>query len=200
MRKLPAGALTLPLWVYACLMLAGCGENNMGPPPSPKATTTPGPFYVAPLEAQSNPQIKEIMEKVGGRDPKGLQETLGAALKQPELTWNTIQGEAKEYADLTSKLGKLDPVKGDKDTWSKKALAFAETAAGLDKSAQAKDKDQTKEALDALGNSCMACHREHRVMRPGGGRPGMGGPPPGGPPPGGPGGPPPGGRGGPPPG
>jgi len=151
-------------------------------------------MHVQTANEQSNPKIKEIMEKVGGREPKGLQPSLGDALKQEQPAWNTIQGEAKQYADLTSRLGKLEPAKGNKDAWSKKALAFAETAAELDKSAQAKDMDKTKEALDNLGNSCMACHREHRVMRPGGGRPGMGGPPPGGP-----GGPPPGRPGGPPP-
>ena len=105
--------------------------------------------------------------------------------------WDTIQSKSKEYSELASQLGKHDPVRGDKDSWSKLTLAFAESAAGLDKSAQAKDKQKTQESLDSLGSSCMACHRQHRVMGPGGGRPGMGGPRPG-MPPGGPGGPPPG--------
>lgn len=43
-------------------------------------------------------------------------------------------------------------------------LAFAESATELEHAAQAKDKDKTKEALDSLGGSCMACHSEHRVM------------------------------------
>ena len=133
------------------------------------------------------------MVKVG-QGPKSLQSSLVDDLKQDQPAWDTIQGKAKEYAALASELGKNEPTKGDKGNWSKLTLAFAESAAGLDKGAHAKDKAQTKEALDSLGNSCMACHREHRTMRgPGGGRPGGGGPGRGGPPPGGPGGPPPGG-------
>jgi hypothetical protein len=125
-------------------------------------------------------------------------------MKQAEPAWDTIQPKTKEYAQLASKIGELEPVKGAKDSWAKLTLAFSESATELEHAAQAKDKSKTKEALDSLGSSCMACHREHRIMGPG-----MGGPPGGrgmGPPPGGPGGPPPrgpggpGGPGGPPPG
>ena len=80
---------------------------------------------VQPAQAQSNPKIKEIMEKVG-RGPTALQGSLVGALKQPQPAWDTIQGKSKEYADLTSQLSKLEPVKGDKDSWSKLSLAFAD--------------------------------------------------------------------------
>ena len=199
MRKALVGALTLPLCLSAGLLLPGCGEDTSEPPPALKGTTTPGPMYVQPAQALSNPKIKEIMEKVG-KGPAALQGSLVGALKQPQpASWDSIQGKSKEYADLTSQLSKLEPVKGDKDSWSKLSLAFADSAAELSKGAQAKDHDKTQGALDNLGNSCMACHRQHRVMGPGGVRPGgtppsdrggppggPGGPPPGGPPPGGP--------------
>jgi Cytochrome C' len=137
------------------------------------------------------------MTKVG-RGPQALQGSLGDALKQGEPAWDTIQPKTQEYAQLASKMGKLEPVKGTKDSWAKFTLAFADSATELEHAAQAKDKNKTKEALDSMGGSCMACHREHRVMGPGmGGLPGGRGmgPPPGGPRPpvGGPGGPPPGG-------
>jgi mono/diheme cytochrome c family protein len=114
------------------------------------------------------------MTKVG-KGPQALQGSLGAALKQSEPAWDTIQPKTQEYAQLTSELGKLEPVKGTKDSWAKLTLAFADSAAEFEHAAQAKDKnkdkDKTKEALDSLGGSCMACHREHRVRGPG-----MGGP------------------------
>jgi cytochrome c556 len=150
-----------------------------------------GPNAAQPT--QSNPKVKAIMEKVG-KGPTALQGSLGAALKQPEPAWETIQSKSKEYSVLASELGKNDPVRGDKQSWSKLTLAFADTASELDKAAEAKDMEKTKGALDSLGSSCMACHRMHRSMVPGGGRMGMGGPPPGMPP----GGPPGGGRPGPP--
>jgi cytochrome c556 len=170
MRRLRAGVLTLPLLVSTGLWLPGCGEDDASP------AAAKGPSVPSPKVAQSNPKIKEIMEKVG-KGPAALQGSLGEAIKQTPPAWDTIQSKSKEYSDLASQLSKLDPIKGEKDSWNKLTLAFAETAAGLDKSAMAKDKDHTQEALDGLGSSCMACHRQHRVMGPGGGRGGMGGPP-----------------------
>ncbi len=138
---------------------------------------------------RSNPKIKEIMTKIG-KGPQALQGFLGEAIKQSEPAWETIQPKTREFAQLAAELKDLEPTRGTKDSWAKLSLAFAESAAELDHAAQSKDKNQTKETLDTLGSSCMACHRAHRTMGPG-----MGGPRGGrgmGPPPGGFGGPPPG--------
>ena len=86
------------------------------------------------------------MTKVG-RGPQALQGSLGDALKQAEPAWDTIQPKSQEYAQLASEVGKLEPVKGNKDSWAKLTLAFAESATELEHAAQAKDKDKTKEAL-----------------------------------------------------
>jgi hypothetical protein len=185
----------------ALLVLGGCSDENPNEIPG---TPTGNPGNAAqgrgPAAGNSNPKIKEIMVKVGGRGPQALQTSLSDVLKQTDPAWDTIQGKAHEYAQLTSALGKLDPVRGAKDSWQNLTETFAQSAADLDKAAQAKDKQQTQVALDTLGSSCMGCHRQHRMMGPGGrgGGPGRGGPggmglPPGGfPPPGGPpGGPPP---------
>jgi cytochrome c556 len=143
------------------------------------------------------PGIRQIMGKVA-KGPNSLNALLGAELKEASPPWETIQTQTKEYAQLAKELGTYDPPKGSKESWSKQTAAYAETAADLDKAAQAKDKDAAVAAHGELSNSCMACHREHRGG-PGRGGPGMmGGPPgfrPGGPPPGGgPGGLPPGGN------
>ena len=125
-------------------------------------------------------------------------------MKSDQPPWDTIQTQAKDYVQSALDMAKYDPPKGSKESWTKLAGEFASAASELDKAAQAKDKDAATAAHKTLERSCMACHREHRIMGPGmgggmrGGPGGMRGGFPGGP--GGPGGPPPGGPGGPPPG
>jgi cytochrome c556 len=191
MAKFLSAAMTLPVSFTFLLFFPGCADESPSNPASNPAGApgkgAPGPG--AGQAARSNPKLKEIMTKVG-RGPQSLQESLKGALKQGEPAWDTIRPKTQEYAQLASELGKLEPVRGTKDSWAKLSLAFAESATELEQAAQAKDKSKTTEALDSLGGSCMACHRQHRIMGPG-----MGGPPGGrgmGPPPGGPGGPPPG--------
>ncbi len=198
MARFLSAAITFPVSLTFLLFLPGCADESPSNPASNSAGApgkgAPGPG--AGQAARSNPKLKAIMSKVG-RGPQALQGSLGEALKQGEPAWDAIQPKTQEYAQLASEIGKYEPVKGTKDSWAKLSLAFAESATELEHAAQAKDKSKTKEALDSLGGSCMACHREHRIMGPG-----MGGPPGGrgmGPPPGGPGGPPRGGPGGPPP-
>ncbi len=198
MARFLSAAITFPVSLTFLLFLPGCADESPSNPASNPAGAPGkgGPGPGAGQAARSNPKLKEIMSKVG-RGPQALQGSLGEALKQGEPAWDAIKPKTQEYAQLASEMGKYEPVKGTKDSWAKLSLAFAESATELEHAAQAKDKSKTKEALDSLGGSCMACHREHRIMGPG-----MGGPPGGrgmGPPPGGPGGPPRGGPGGPPP-
>jgi hypothetical protein len=197
------GALALLSCLALIVSLYGCTDENANEPQPGLAKGGAGPRPGGGPAVASNPQLKAVMEKVG-KGPQSLQSSLGAALKQGEPAWDTIQPKTKEYAALTADLPKYDPPRGDKESWKKLSQAFAESAAELDKASQAREKDTTVAALDALGSSCMACHRQHRGGP--GGPGGMGGPPGGmgGPrggfgPPGGPGGSPPQPPGGPPP-
>src|SRR5262249_44959044 len=97
------------------------------------------------------------------------------ALEPQEPDWASLQKQTGEYAKLASDFGKADPPKGDKDSWSKLTLAFATSAAELDRAAQAKNRDAALDAHEKIAGSCMQCHREHRMM--GMGRGGMGMPP-----------------------
>ena len=183
------------------LSLSGCGDSGgnavqVDPPnPAPGGPPPMGPGG----GSGSNPAIKEAMVKLG-RGPNSLTPTLGKELKETPPPWDAIGPQASEYAKLTASIVGESPTRGDKESWSKLAKAYADSAAELDKAAQARDVTAALAAHGSLTNSCMACHRVHRAMGPGGpgGRGGPGGPPggPGGPPPGGgpPGfGPPPGG-------
>jgi hypothetical protein len=114
------------------------------------------------------------------KGPNSLTDVLGKELKQDQPPWVTIQGQTKEYALLAAELSTHNPPKGSKESWATSTTAYAGSATDLDKAAQAKDKDAALAAHGKLANSCMACHREHRMG------PGMGGPRGGGPPPGGP--------------
>jgi mono/diheme cytochrome c family protein len=91
--------------------------------------------------------------------------------------------QTKEYARLAIAMGKNEPPKGTKDSWTKLSTAFANSATALDKAAQAKNKDAALEALGQLQGSCMECHMAHRQMGRGPGGPPRGGFPKGAPPP-----------------
>jgi hypothetical protein len=127
-----------------------------------------------------------------------LTEVLGRELNEPQPPWETIQGQTKEFVKHANEMANHAPPKGTKESWAELTSAFSTDAAELDKAAQAKDKTAALAAHTDIKNSCMACHRQHRMMGPGMGGPRGGGPggrqgfgPPGGGPPGGPlGGPP----------
>lgn len=183
--------------------LGGCGgggpEAVGTPEPEPVSAASPAPPTAldpppAPAEAADpadpSSSIKGIMTRLA-KGPGSLTPTIGNELKQSPPPWDAIRPQAEEYARLSSLLANFEPPKGTPESWTDQTAAFAASAADLDSAARAGDLDAASLAHDALANSCMSCHREHRPMDRRG-RGGPGGPPPGGPPPGGPtGGPPP---------
>ncbi len=114
------------------------------------------------------------------KGPNALSTLIGSGLKADQPAWETIAPQAKEYAQLATDLGKHDPAKGSKESWSKLAADYAGLASELDKAAQAKDKAAATAAQADLASSCMACHRQHRGGPGMGGGPGMRGGGPGG--------------------
>ncbi|MDB5350203.1 MAG: hypothetical protein JWN86_1450 [Planctomycetota bacterium] len=198
MTRMPRGTWAISISLALLPMVSGCGGDEAGPASaSQSGAAQPGPNPGGPGApgAKSSPEIKQIMVKLA-KGPNSLTPILGNGLKAEPPVWATIQGQAKEYAELAGDLSKYDPPKGSKESWAKFTGEYAASASDLDKASQAKDKDAALAAHGQLANSCNACHRSHRAMGPGMGgmmgRPGFG---PGGP--GGPGGPPPGGPGGP---
>jgi hypothetical protein len=131
--------------------------------------------------------IKEIMARLT-RGPQSLTPLLATELKTEPPPWETIQSQTKEFARLAASMSGYDPPKGSKESWAKLTGSYAESAAALERAAQARDREAALAAHKSLAGSCMVCHREHRGMGPGMGMPPGGfGPPGKGPPTGPPG-------------
>jgi hypothetical protein len=195
MTKLLRNWALLPVLIIVSHVAGGCndGDNeSRANEPPPGAGGGPGGGGL-----RGN---RQIMGKLA-KGPSSLTAVIGTELEQNPPPWDTIQGQAKEYAQSAAELGTYDPPNGAKESWANLTAAFAESGAELERAAMAKDNAAAKLSHDQLKNSCNACHQQHRRMGRGGGPGGPGGPPPGGPggpppgrfgrPPGGPGGPPP---------
>ena len=185
MTKVLRSWTVLLVWIIVMLSAGGCNDADSEDQPNlpPPGTGGGMPGGGGPTGGSSSPGIRQIMVKLA-KGPNSLTPVIGNELQQDPPPWDTIQGQAKEYAQSAAELGKYDPPKGAKESWAKLTAAFAESGAELERAAMAKDKEAARLSHDQLKNSCNACHQEHRRMGRGGG----------------PGGPPPGGRGGPPPG
>lgn len=188
------GRRALPACLCALLAAFGCDGGASAPttasePGLPPAGVAQPDAVAADPGVDAEPTLKQIMVTLG-KGPSALTPTLGQELKQDPPPWDAIKTQAREYARLASLIGPMEPPRGDKDSWAEKTRAFAESAAELDRAAQAQEQDDALTAHAALGNACMACHRQHRIMGPGMGGPGgfrgpggPGGAPPGGGPP-----------------
>jgi hypothetical protein len=160
MDKALRGAFALPI----CLaFLSGCTGDLWGEASVPPA----GPPANGPAGSAESTGLKAIMKKIGAGQG-ALTATLFGQLNAEKPAWETIQPETKEYAQIAAEMGKYDPPRGSKESWSKLCAEFAASATDLDKAAQASDKPAALAAYGQLSTSCMACHREHRGSRPGG--------------------------------
>jgi hypothetical protein len=179
--------LVIRLLIMLCLsamILAG------GACKKPKEDANAGPQDDGPMRGQgmggrpgASP-LRDLMMKLA-KGPQSLNSLIGGELKSESPPWDTIQKQTKEFLQLASSMGKYDPPKGSKESWTKHTSSFVASADALEKAGLSKNKDKALEAHATLGQSCMSCHREHRGG-PGGGGPGGFGPPGGGRPGGGP--------------
>jgi hypothetical protein len=151
----------LPLALVVLLVaFSGCGTAK---------TNGQSEHWDGPSDGGGTPsKIKQIMMKVG-KGPQALNPALGKGLDAAQPAWDTVQPQAKEYAQLAADLGQSDPPKGSAESWKKLTGAYAESAAALDRAAQAKDQTAAKAAHKQLTDSCIECHREHRQKGPRGG-------------------------------
>jgi cytochrome c556 len=153
------------------------GNSEGGPPP--------GMGFGGPGGRRG--PIGQTMAKLFKGRPS-LKDSIGQELNSDAPSWDTIQPQTKEFAELAASVSKYDPPKGSKDSWTKLATAFSEQATALDHAAAAKNKNDALAAYSTISESCKTCHQAHRGgpgggmgMPPGGFR-GKGGPPNGPPP------------------
>jgi cytochrome c556 len=105
--------------------------------------------------------VKEIMGRVN-KGPAALFPTVRKNLNADAPDWAELQKQSKEIADLVESLGKKDPPRGEKVTWSKFTKDYAVDAKALADAAQKKDKDATIAAHTKITKACTACHNAHR--------------------------------------
>jgi hypothetical protein len=182
MTKASRGVMMLVALLAVSLAAGGCKKKDTGSAGPPQGVL-PGGFPPGRGMAGRGPAspIRQIMDKINDRNPNSLTKLLDQELKADMPAWETIQPQAAEFAQLAADLGKLDPPRGSKESWSQLTTAFAESATALDKAAQAKDLKAARGADEKLGSACMECHKAHRGG-PGRGFGGPGGRGPGGPP------------------
>jgi hypothetical protein len=124
--------------------------------------------------------IREAMMKLFKGRPS-LKDSIGQELNADSPSWDTIQPQTKEFAELAASVNKYDPPKGSKESWSKLTTAFSEQATALGRAAAAKNKNDALTAYTTISESCKTCHQAHKGGPGGRGRPGgfrgPGGPP-----------------------
>ena len=163
-------SMTGPILAGVLVACLGCnGEDEREP-------GGPGPGSAASEPLGDSPTIKQVMVKLT-KGPGSLTPVIGKELETDPPPWETIGPQTAEYARLAAAMGKNEPPKGTKESWTELSGDFAQSAEALNKAVQAKDRKAALEAHGQLAGSCMQCHREHRKMGPGGGGPGgRGGP------------------------
>ena len=153
-------ALLLLTFMIVLPLSSGCGKGKNAAQAG--APVGPGDGGAA------SPKIKQIMMKIG-RGPQALNGTVGRELDAEPPAWDALQPQAKEYAQLATELGQTDAPKGSAESWKQLTSAYAESAAALDRAAQARDQTAAKAAHGKLTESCKGCHQQHRGMGPRGG-------------------------------
>jgi hypothetical protein len=118
---------------------------------------------LSPVGAQDNkaPTIKQVMKKLNA-GPNSITATIGKELQDDPPVWDDIKKETQEYVKLVDALGKNDPPKGEKDSWTKLSKDYVDNAKALDEATQKKDKKAALAAHKKISAACMGCHMEHR--------------------------------------
>jgi len=113
-------------------------------------------------------EMGKLMVRLG-QGPESLTNSLKDAIAAEEPDWTAILEQATEYAELAKQVSQLEPPKGSADSWMTKSSEFVSMAERLKSAAESQNLTEATAAHGSISGSCMVCHREHRVMGPGGG-------------------------------
>jgi cytochrome c556 len=108
--------------------------------------------------------IKEVMQKLHKKDV-GLLFEIGKDLKGDSPDWKEIQEHTKDLAGMSLDLSKNKPPKGEAKSWEDLTKKYVDDAKKLDEAAGKKDKAAASKLVATLSNSCMDCHKAHRVIK-----------------------------------
>jgi hypothetical protein len=122
-------------------------------------------LWLSRIDAQDTkpPTIKEVMKKINYRDA-ALCPLVGRALKADQPSWDEVQRQTRQLAQLADALALNDPPRGEKASWQQLTKAYIASAHELDQAAQRQDRAAALAAHARLANpaGCNGCHKEHR--------------------------------------
>jgi cytochrome c556 len=107
--------------------------------------------------------IEEVM-KEAHNGPKSILTQLNKQLRTGEPDWIAIEKNTNRLLILAMALGKNEPPKGEKASWTKLTKQYLGNAKKLNQEVADHDKAAAIATRAKLGGSCTACHRLHRPM------------------------------------
>src|SRR5262249_880470 len=107
--------LTLQCLLIVLLASSACNKSNDSGPVNPRPPSGPG--FGKGTGGPSSP-IRDIMAKLT-KGPQSLTPLVGQELKRDPPPWDEIQPQTKEFVVLAKSMGKYDPPKGSKESWTK---------------------------------------------------------------------------------
>lgn len=119
-------------------------------------------MFAQSADSQDKKTTKEIM-KAGHKGADAHFEKIKDAVKAKK--WEDAEKPAKDLAANGALFPKATPPKGDAKSWETLSTKYADNTKALSEAVEKKDEDAAKKAIGAIGSSCMACHKEHRVIK-----------------------------------
>lgn len=107
------------------------------------------------------PTVKEIMRRLH-KDSACPNVIVRTELQDAQPDWAKVQGLAMDFVTLGTALGKNDPPRGERKSWTRLSGEYLDLAKTLDLAAQKKDRGAALAAHERLNKSCKGCHDAHR--------------------------------------
>ena len=85
-----------------------------------------------------------------------------AELKTDSPDWAKVKTEATIIEKFGAFLPKVEPPRGEKESYHKLAKAYEKNAKALKEAADQEDLAKAKAATKGLSGSCQSCHKAHK--------------------------------------
>jgi hypothetical protein len=120
----------------------------------------------SPAGAEGGTSIKAIMKELNG-GPTALSGAISQELRGEDTDWASVKKLSGQVVADTEALRKLEPPRGDKDSWDRLTKSYAGDAKALADAAGKEEKASAKAAQARLTDmkTCASCHGAHRVRK-----------------------------------